>query len=117
MKQTQRILLALMLGLLMVLLGAPATTHAGTPVGGQFVISSRSEVEKNPAIAYNSQNQEYLVVWRSDRPGNDDIYAQRVSMDGAPIGSWFAVGWWDSEKRNPAVAYYSQANEYLVVWE
>jgi hypothetical protein len=39
----------------------------------------------NPALAWN--NQEFLVVWQDDRDGPFNLYAQRVDVDSAPIGS------------------------------
>jgi hypothetical protein len=89
---------------------------AGSPVGGPFPIRAEAEVEVNPAIAYNSQWQEYLVVLWNDRPGNDDIRAERVSRDGRLLGGrWVAAGP-GAERRYPDVAYNSQGNDYLVVW-
>ena len=43
-------------------------------IGYNFTI--RNDVgleEEEPAVAYSSDRQEYLVVWYNDRPGNDDI--------------------------------------------
>jgi hypothetical protein len=75
-------------------------------------------VEMEPAVAYNSQRGEYLVVWYNDRPGNDDIQAQRVSKDGALLGGPFYIDAGPgADRRHPDVAYDSAADEYLVVWE
>jgi hypothetical protein len=91
---------------------------ATDPVGSSFLIGDETVDTLNPEVAYNSQWQEYLVVWWNDRAGCDDIAAQRVSRGGAPIGGkiWIANGC-PSDRRFPDVAYNSQANEYLVVWE
>jgi hypothetical protein len=84
-----------------------------------------------PAVAYNSVDNQYLVVWYGDNNvGNlvDDeyeIWGQaldaatgaaigignnfRISFMG-PDGNTAHYGWW------PDVAYNSQNNEYLVVW-
>ncbi|MFQ5859867.1 MAG: hypothetical protein ACE5LU_30090, partial [Anaerolineae bacterium] len=91
---------------------------AGGPIGDNFPISNLAEDQVNPAAAYNSQREEYLVVWRNDWPGNDDIYGQRVSKDGQLVGPWFAIAFGAGEERSsPDVAYNSRQNEYLVVWE
>jgi hypothetical protein len=82
-----------------------------------------------PAVAYNSTNNEYLVVWHGGddtRPlVNDEyeIYGQRVNAatggeigadlrlsDMGPDGNADYVAWY------PAVAYNPTDNEYLVVW-
>jgi hypothetical protein len=82
-----------------------------------------------PAVAYNSTDNQYLVVWRGDDdtwPFADEefeIYGQRVEADtGAEIGGDFrvstmgAVGDANYDAFAPAVAYNSTDNEYLVVW-
>lgn len=109
---------SLILGLtaLIALLAVPAAVNAGRPVGNPFVIRAQAEQERQPAIAYNSQWQEYLVVFWNDRPGNDDIRAERVAKDGRLLGGrWIAAGT-GAERRYPDVAYNSQRNEYLIVW-
>jgi hypothetical protein len=80
------------------------------------------------AVAYNSKADEYLAVWEADDntppvvQGELEIYAQRVSGSGAPLGarirvseqgpdgdpSWFA--------QYPSVGYNPVTNEYLVAW-
>ena len=92
-------------------------SSAAQPVGGPVVISSLPEDQREPAVAYNEQRQEYLVVWWNDRPGNDDIYAQRVGQEGQPVGPWFSISAGQGvERRRPDVAWNSRRNEYLVVW-
>lgn len=85
---------------------------------------------KFPGVAYNSVDNQYLVVWRGDESisplVNDEfeIFGQRLDgvlgsatgnndfriSDMGPNGNiGFGVG-------NPSVTYNSAANEYLVVW-
>jgi len=66
-----------------------ANVTGGSPVGSVFTVSGQDLEEKNPAIAYNPDRQEYLAVWYNDRAGNDDIQAQRFSKDGKPIEGAF----------------------------
>jgi hypothetical protein len=82
-----------------------------------------------PAVAYNAARNEYLAVWVGDDDGPPlvdeefEIYAQRLSGTGAPIGGRIRVsaqgadGDPGSRAANPAVAYNPVANEYVVVWE
>jgi len=106
------------LGLLAVLLAIPIKSEAGAPIGGRIVVSAGSEQEVYPAVAYNSQRQEYLVVWYNDRAGCDDIRAQRVSGGGALVGGPFYVSAeCPVDRRYPDVAYNSAQDQYLVVWE
>jgi len=99
--------------------GDGAHQTVGGPIGHIFNISNLPATEAvAPSIAYNSNRDEYLVVWWNDRPGNDDIYGRRVSGNGALIGNWFAIAAGTGHERQyPDVAYNSQADEYLVVWQ
>ena len=96
-------------------LGAAST--AG-PIGGTFVIRNDPGLaEVYPAVAYNRQRQEYLVVWYNDRPDYPDIQAQRLRWDGTPIGGPFYIATGAVQRRYPAVAWDSNHDRYLVVWE
>ena len=121
MKRTYGCTLVLALAMLVAFAIVPAAVNAGTttgrPVGSTFVIRADStEPGVEPAIAYNPDLQEYLVVFWNDRPGCDDIRAERVSRDGKLLGGkWIAAGC-PAERRFPDVAYNTQRNEYLIVW-
>jgi len=82
-----------------------------------------------PAVAYNSTDHEYLVVWYGDDNapplvrGEYEIYGQRVdAATGAEIGADFRLSDMGPDgdstygAATPAVAYNSINNEYLVVW-
>jgi|GEM_PF-3323082 len=85
----------------------------------------------DPAVAYNSVNNEYLVVWRADDTdaagvvnGEFEIFGQRLAAaTGAEVGANdFRIsdaggsGNAALDAFQPAVAYNSTNNEYLVVW-
>jgi len=88
-----------------------------------------------PAIAYNSQNDEYYVVWEDtlnatasippSTPATSeiDIFGQRVdARNGNTIGPAVRLSHMGPDgdpkfdAREPAVVYNSTDNEYLVVW-
>ncbi|HBY93507.1 MAG TPA: hypothetical protein DEP84_05980 [Chloroflexi bacterium] len=75
-----------------------------------------------PDIAYNSKNNEYLVVWVEEDPSTGLTYVkgQRLAVDGTPKGSpinVFAAGAGYEIPAHPAVAYAYTSNKYLVVWQ
>jgi hypothetical protein len=111
------LLVVLVLALLASLIVPIVAAGFGGPIDDSFVISDESTEELDPAVAYNSQQREYLVVFWNDRSGNDDIRAERVSWEGELLGGvWVSAGT-GTERQYPDVAYNSARNEYLVVWE
>jgi len=85
---------------------SPATLLS--PILGSFINIWTTDSVDNlaPAVAYNSNHDEYLVVWYNDQGGGTwDIYAQRVDGDGTLL-SWFTVAT-NAGKKNwqPDVAY------------
>jgi len=108
---------------------------AGNPLGGNFRISDLGpdgDVNygaAHPAVAYNGQANEYLVVWSGDDntlPLVDnelEIFGQRLSATGFEVGTNdFRIsdmgpnGDVNYTAHNSEVAYNGQANEYLVIW-
>lgn len=91
-----------------------ASAQTGGPViGPPFAIANKANNdEMDPSVAYNSTDDEFLVVWTNNwSGGSQDIYARRVSPDGKQL-SWFFVG----SGADPSVAYNSRDNNYLIVW-
>ena len=67
-------------GLILLVTYKVATTEGVVP---WFRISDIPYLQDNPAIAYNSTNNQYLVVWEDWRGAGagTDIYAQIVNSD------------------------------------
>jgi len=62
----------------------------GSPIGHSFIISNQSTEELDPAVAYNSQQREYLAVFWNDRPATTT--SARSGCRG--MGScWGESGW------------------------
>lgn len=105
----------------------------GGAVGKNFRISNTNDqgAEFNavlPAVAYNSQNNQYLVVWTgpSKNKSQNEIWAQALSAEGAAIGkgngdfpvSQVSTGIGsDRDASAPQIAYNGSGNEYLVVFQ
>ncbi|MFL7793566.1 MAG: hypothetical protein AB8I69_15600 [Anaerolineae bacterium] len=90
----------------------------------EFYINIDSDKQWYPAVAYNSTNDEYLVVYENYwADGRRDIAAQRVSgvFGGGPGGgqllSWRNIATAPSTvRRLPDVAYNAARNEYLIAY-
>ncbi len=92
----------------------------GTVITPILVVAGWSYHDRRPDVAYNSEADEYLVVWEYDYYGDDsdyDIVGQRVSASGTLFGGTFFVGGYVRDECKPRLAYNSTANDYLVVWE
>jgi YD repeat-containing protein len=70
-----------------------------------------------PAIAHDSQNNRYLVVYRKFVDScNYQVFGQIVTADGGPFSAEFLIGNGDSQT-TPAVAYDPANQRFLVVWD
>jgi len=116
--------------------GQRIDAETGAELGGDFRISNQGPdgdtmyIATIPAVAFNSTDQQYLVVWSGDDNSGAlinnefEIYGQRIeALTGALIGGDFRisqVGPADGAAffngGNPDVAYNSNDNEFLVIW-
>jgi hypothetical protein len=98
----------------------PALAPTTSLLGPEVQISTPSTpLDANrhlPAVTYNWNRDQYLVVWHNQWPGNRDIYGQRVSRSGQRVGPWFAISAGSGDRVQPAVVYNGYNDEYLIVW-
>lgn len=90
----------------------------GAKLGGFYIDIAGPTKQSYPSVAYNSINNEYLVVYQSEESvgGAYEIRGQRVSAGGSPIGVSFVVATVGQSRRAPDVAYNPARNQYLVVY-
>jgi hypothetical protein len=118
MKKYSSIFIAL--GLLGVLLVNAQPSAAFDPWKGPYLVIANDDHYKwSPAVAYNSLHDEYLVVWET-WAAYHEIHGRRISSDGTLLASFlisnatYPSGTFN--RNNPAVAYDSIHDRYLVVW-
>jgi hypothetical protein len=90
-----------------------------TPPMSNFVEIRVDDIPNlNPAVAYNSRQREFLVVWEEHIHGNCvAIYGRRVALSGHVIGSAFPIAEEDLRQYSlPDVAYSPAEDHYLVAW-
>jgi len=100
----------------------PTTAPACNLIGENFSINDNYEKGRTSTrIAYNSRDNRFLVVWheKEERDDTFDVYSQMMSADGTRIGYSrpLGLGYDGKNQKNPAVAYNSVQNEFLIVWE
>jgi len=85
--------------------------------GADFSVAANPNADTNPAVAYNSAWDQYLVVYEYETSSsNHDIRAVRVDADGSVLES-LGVAYTSKSETNPRVAYNPVSNEYIVTYE
>ncbi|RMG61463.1 MAG: hypothetical protein D6715_13640 [Calditrichaeota bacterium] len=88
----------------------------GTALGANFKVNTAGQPAGNPSVAMNCSGS-FVVVWEDLRNGNYDVYGQRYSADGTPVGHNFKVNddsgaeW----QRDPSVAC-DEAGNFVIAW-
>jgi RHS repeat-associated protein len=103
------------------------TTHAdifaqrvgsdGSLVGGPISIVVDG-YQGDPDVAYNPDEDTYLIVFEDQRPGSNsiDVFAQVVTGDGSLSGPSFEVSGANRYQYDPALAYSQAGHVFLVAW-
>lgn len=111
-------------GVIIIVGGLSAPTNAqnctleAAPIGNELDLSTELTTQRrSPAVAYNSVDDAYLVVWFDLRnPGNNDIFGQRLSGTGQLQGENIAIMEFVDAQIDPFVAHNSVDNGYFVAW-
>jgi len=98
-----------------VLLLAGAAALAGEALGREVTVSFFDSEKFLPAVAYNSDRGEFLVVWHNSWGLLRDIWGARLDRFGKVIETFpIATGGYD--RAQAAAAYDPVRDRYLVVW-
>jgi hypothetical protein len=89
----------------------------GSWMGSEFAIGRTTAKQHNPAVAYNADADEYLVVYQNTwAGGGQDVDAERVrASDGTALG-WVNIAAGAGFRSFPDVAYCPASNYYLIVY-
>jgi hypothetical protein len=116
----------------------PSMNTPAEEQSSEIIISGDAITSRVPAVAYNPDRDEYLVVWRSQQAGGYDVRGQRLDGNGLLVGDSFTIASTVGGDglaqdglvlaqpppptstvlfpRLPAIAYNATQGEYLVVW-
>jgi len=89
------------------------------PLSAVFNVDGARGVAHQPAVVYNPDVYEYLVVWSSapSEEGDGEIWAQRISQGGNREGRPVPVCDARGDQVAPDVCYCPLSGEYLITWE
>ena len=91
----------------------------GSPVGSEFQVNTSSDSNQQyPRVTVGGDGR-FVVVWQGydQYTSSYDIYGQRYSSDGSPVGGEFRVNTQtDQWQQHPVVAAGSDSS-FVVVWE
>jgi hypothetical protein len=98
---------------------AQRVAQDGDPLGEPILLSGATLAgdEGFPRVAYNSEENELLVVWHAFTDASWNVYAHRLGADGTLLGDLIAVSESPHAQEYPAVAYNAGSNEYIVTWQ
>ncbi len=106
------------LGALTVLGLTPGPADAASPLYTPFLISNQEADITHSAVAYNTQDHVYLVVWCHQQVGSTAVFGRTVSERGQLEGVYpISETTNEANRCDPDVAYDSKHNNYLVVWQ
>jgi hypothetical protein len=91
----------------------------GMPLDTDFPIATSPDAQDVPSVDWNSDDNEYLIVWHDYRDSGTtgaDIYGQRVGADGSLLGSEIVLCTASDHQQYPQVNYISTLLRYSVIW-
>jgi hypothetical protein len=89
----------------------------GTFLQSEFAISAQPDYQVGARVAYDPERDQYLAVWVSYAGDQRDIYGQRLSADGLPLEAPWAIEADGHTNAYPDVAYSSDAECFIAVWD
>jgi len=86
-------------------------------MGPEIPISTATDYQEIPSVAYDPVSQRFLVVWMDYRSGTSyDIYVQLISPTGTLIKWNIPISTAVDDQEWPSVAYDPVAQRFLVTW-
>jgi hypothetical protein len=91
----------------------------GLRVGSNFRVNDEAgdALQWLPTVGVDGQGH-FVIVWRDDRSGNFDVYAQQYANDGSPVGANFEVYGSINESnsaRQPCIGV-AETGAFGIVW-
>ncbi|MBS1251205.1 MAG: hypothetical protein MAG451_00235 [Anaerolineales bacterium] len=91
----------------------------GGPDSSEFPVITAPANQRQPRLAFREDREEFLVIWSDSRNAiatGLDIFGQLLRPSGSKKGGSFSVSTAPADQRDPAVAFNSASQEFLVMW-
>ncbi len=90
----------------------------GIPIGSNFKVNddTGNTYQEQPSLAVDA-NDDFVIAWHDNRNGEWDIYYQRYSSDGTPVGGNHRVEAGESgdDQRSASVSA-SESGAFVIAW-
>ena len=99
------------------LLGKMVTTSGS--VGDQIIICEEDNIQADPCVAFDSNNNRFCVVWEDARHdlNNYNVYGKLYDINGNQIGSEKEICIASNNQFEPWTVFDHKNNQYMIVWE
>lgn len=90
-------------------------SYTGTALGPNFKVNddAGNALQDNPTVS-STQNGDFIITW-SDNRNSRNVYAQRYTKVGMPIGSNFKVNDGSTKAINPFISI-SNSGGFIITW-
>lgn len=99
---------------------ARALDATGAPLGTVATLSTGTDSQTLPSVAYDPSNDQFCVVWQSLTPdGDHDILGSLATIASGQAGATTSLGiaMATQDDSNPAVSWNMSKHEFQVLWE
>jgi hypothetical protein len=88
-------------------------------VSTRRTLCNAPNIQMDPCVAFDSNNQRFFVVWEDAREGtnNYNIIGRFVGLDGNPINDEKIICSRPNSQCEPWITFDSVNNHYMIVWE
>ena len=89
----------------------------GEPVGSNFAITNLRSSQKMAAVAFDPDQQRFLVAWKDDRlADHEKLYGRFISHQGKLLDNEFLIAKGEGKQDKPSLVYDQKRKRFLVVW-
>jgi hypothetical protein len=85
----------------------------------RFDICTMDNIQADPIVCYDDENDRFFVVWEDGRSGTDnyDLYAKIYTPQGNLVGSEISISTRPNSQCEPEITYDNLNNHFFIVWE